>query len=135
MSESHPEQLGRFQDPHAQVYKSQRWVDLRARVLKEEPVCAVPGCQERSISVDHIVSLGNGGNPFDMMTAGEMLAYERYKAGKRKYPGADRLSFRDTGKGWAVRPDYTPRLPARCDFSRKPSGVVSWRFGGHSRRH
>jgi hypothetical protein len=70
-----------------------------------------------------------------MMTAGEMLAYERYKAGKRKYPGADRLSFRDTGKGWAVRPDYTPRLPARCDFSRKPSGVVSWRFGGHSRRH
>ena len=65
MSESHPEQLGRFQDPHAQVYKSQRWVDLRARVLKEDPVCAVPGCQERSTSVDHIVSLGNGGNPFD----------------------------------------------------------------------
>jgi hypothetical protein len=36
-----------------------------------------------------------------MMTA-EMLAYERFKAGKRKYPGARFLSFRDNGRGWWV---------------------------------
>lgn len=56
---------GRSKAPSAAVYKSQHWVELRARVLREEPMCAEPGCQERSTSVDHIVSLGNGGNPFD----------------------------------------------------------------------
>lgn len=38
-----------------------------------------------------------------MMTA-EMLAYERFKAGRKKYPGVRRLSFRSTPRGWVVRP-------------------------------
>ena len=56
---------GRSKTPYGAVYKSRAWTDLRARVLREEPVCAVEGCQERATSVDHIVSLGNGGNPYD----------------------------------------------------------------------
>jgi hypothetical protein len=57
-------------------------------------------------------------------TAGELLAYEGFKAAKRKFPGAHRLSFRDTGKGWAVRPDYTPH----------PAGSVRFQQGTLGRR-
>ncbi len=56
---------GRSKHPYSSVYKSQQWVELRKRVLREEPTCAVEGCTERSTSVDHIVSLGNGGDPYD----------------------------------------------------------------------
>jgi 5-methylcytosine-specific restriction endonuclease McrA len=56
---------GRSKHPYSSVYKDQRWTDLRKRVLREEPTCAVEGCHERSTSVDHIVSLANGGDPFD----------------------------------------------------------------------
>jgi 5-methylcytosine-specific restriction endonuclease McrA len=55
----------RSKHPYSSVYKSSRWTDLRKRVLREEPICAVEGCNERSSSVDHIKSLGNGGDPYD----------------------------------------------------------------------
>ena len=55
---------GTFNPEHAAVYKSQPWKDVRARVLREEPVCAEEGCQERSTSVDHVVSLADGGEPY-----------------------------------------------------------------------
>lgn len=38
-------------------YKTYRWRQLRARVIKEEPTCALqlPGCTTYSESVDHII--------------------------------------------------------------------------------
>lgn len=56
---------GTYKPSHAAVYKSSQWVILRARVLREEPICAEEGCMARSTTVDHLVSLGNGGDPFD----------------------------------------------------------------------
>jgi 5-methylcytosine-specific restriction endonuclease McrA len=56
---------GRYKPKHADVYKTGIWQRLRARVLREEPVCAEEGCQERSTSVDHVVSLADGGAPYD----------------------------------------------------------------------
>jgi hypothetical protein len=37
----------------------------------------------------------------------EVLAYERYRAARRRYPGASGHSFRSTPKGWVVRPRYS----------------------------
>ena len=54
-----------YKPAHAAVYRSRRWTDMRTRVLREEPQCAVEGCTAKSTSVDHVVSLGNGGDPFD----------------------------------------------------------------------
>jgi len=50
---------------HSEVYRSRRWTDLRKRVLREEPICAEPGCSAKSTSADHIVSLADGGEPFE----------------------------------------------------------------------
>jgi hypothetical protein len=41
------------------------------------------------------------------MMTGEALAFERYRAAKRRYPGARRFSFRETPQGWICKPDYT----------------------------
>ena len=55
----------RSKHPYSKVYKDAQWVNLRKRVLREEPICAEDGCTAPSTSVDHIVSLANGGDPFD----------------------------------------------------------------------
>jgi len=54
----------RYKPAHAPVYRTRQWTDLRKRVLREEPICAAEGCQERSTSVDHVVSLADGGEPY-----------------------------------------------------------------------
>jgi 5-methylcytosine-specific restriction protein A len=41
------------------------WRALRRRVLREEPVCQVPGCGWPSTEVDHIIPLAAGGAPLD----------------------------------------------------------------------
>ena len=56
---------GSYKPAHAVVYRSRRWTDLRTRVLREEPVCAEEGCMEKATSVDHIVSLAEGVEPYD----------------------------------------------------------------------
>jgi hypothetical protein len=55
----------KYRPAHRAVYRKSRWTDLRARVLREEPICAEEGCQERSTSVDHIQALSEGGEPYD----------------------------------------------------------------------
>jgi hypothetical protein len=44
-----------------------------------------------------------------VMDIGSALALERFKAAKRRYPGAHKFSFRNTGKGWSVTPLNGPR--------------------------
>lgn len=51
--------------PWRWVYKTRRWQGLRRQVLAEQPWCQVDGCFELSRDVDHIVSLQDGGPPFD----------------------------------------------------------------------
>jgi 5-methylcytosine-specific restriction endonuclease McrA len=53
-----------YKPAHSSVYKSQAWTELRARVLREQPVCAEPDRPERSTSVDHIKGLAEGGAPY-----------------------------------------------------------------------
>ena len=36
-------------------YQSKAWRELRAMVLRLQPMCATPGCGERSVAVDHIL--------------------------------------------------------------------------------
>jgi hypothetical protein len=68
------------------------------------------------------------------MTGGELLAWRRFQEGRKRYPGVGRLSFRDTGKGWVVTPDYAPRasgsVRAHMDGPRKAriwqSSSVPW---------
>lgn len=38
------------------------WRQLRATILRRDPVCRWPGCEERSTDVDHIVSKRRGGS-------------------------------------------------------------------------
>ena len=40
---------------HFQFYTSVAWRELRARVLLEQPRCAVAGCGRPSVDVDHII--------------------------------------------------------------------------------
>ena len=40
-----------YKPAHSSVYKSAAWAELRAQVLREQPICAVDGCRERSNSV------------------------------------------------------------------------------------
>lgn len=49
----------------AKVYASQRWKLLRRSVLYDHPVCQHTGCRTLSTDVDHIVSLEDGGAPYD----------------------------------------------------------------------
>jgi 5-methylcytosine-specific restriction protein A len=41
------------------------WAALRARILKRDPSCRWPDCQELSVDVDHIVSKRKGGTDAD----------------------------------------------------------------------
>jgi len=69
---------GSFNPDHAAVYRGQPWVELRKRVLREEPVCAEPGCSARSTSVDHVISLSDGGAPLERSNVRGMC-YEHHK--------------------------------------------------------
>jgi 5-methylcytosine-specific restriction endonuclease McrA len=54
-----------YKPAHSNVYKSQQWIDLRARVLREQPICAEPDCSAAASQVDHIVGLAQGDAPYD----------------------------------------------------------------------
>jgi 5-methylcytosine-specific restriction protein A len=41
---------------------SRRWQFQARAVIREQPVCAVDGCTERSTDVDHIVAVEDGGD-------------------------------------------------------------------------
>ncbi len=47
-------------DPSAKHRYDARWRDLRARVLRESPTCAL--CPARATDVDHIVAVADGGS-------------------------------------------------------------------------
>lgn len=47
------------------LYQSAVWRGLRRLVRREQPFCAVPGCNNPTTDVDHIVALRDGGEPFD----------------------------------------------------------------------
>lgn len=53
------------------VYLSRRWKGIRRTVLREHPWCACDpnccpdGCKDMATEVDHIVSIANGGDPWD----------------------------------------------------------------------
>lgn len=51
---------GSYKAAHAAVYRTREWTDVRARVLKEQPLCA---CGGRASEVDHITPLSHGGAP------------------------------------------------------------------------
>ncbi len=42
-------------------YRSKAWHRLRSIVLRDQPVCATPGCGKPSVAVDHIVQRAKGG--------------------------------------------------------------------------
>lgn len=45
-------------DPY---YRSKSWLELRAMVLRLQPMCATPGCGARAVAVDHIQPRAKGG--------------------------------------------------------------------------
>jgi 5-methylcytosine-specific restriction endonuclease McrA len=60
-----------------------RWRKLRAKVLAEMPVCVVAGCGRLSTSVDHIVALSRGGDPYDRRNLQAMCATHNSSKGDR----------------------------------------------------
>jgi 5-methylcytosine-specific restriction protein A len=42
-------------------YSSASWRRIRERVIAAQPICATPGCGQRSVHVDHIRPLREGG--------------------------------------------------------------------------
>jgi 5-methylcytosine-specific restriction endonuclease McrA len=53
-----------YKPAHSNVYRSAAWAELRAQVLREQPICAEPGCSAAASQVDHIVGLAQGGAPY-----------------------------------------------------------------------
>jgi len=53
----------RESQPWRSVYTDPRWPKLRRQVKREEPTCRV--CGAPTTDVDHIVSVQDGGAPFD----------------------------------------------------------------------
>lgn len=49
---------------HRRIYSTKRWRELRAQVLREEPVCHWCG-RRPSTQADHVVELARGGAPYD----------------------------------------------------------------------
>ena len=47
-----------------------QWQQLRKEILKRDPICRWPGCRERSVHVDHIVSKRRGGSEDPMNLQG-----------------------------------------------------------------
>jgi hypothetical protein len=47
------------------VYRDRRWRALRRQVRQEQPWCDEEGCMELGHDLDHVVSLQDGGPPFD----------------------------------------------------------------------
>ena len=68
----------RYKPAHAQFYRKVQWTDLRKRVLREQPICDEDGCTARATSVDHIVSLADGGAPFERSNV-RGLCYPHHK--------------------------------------------------------
>lgn len=42
-------------------YRTATWKRLRAAVLARDPVCRTPGCDRKSLAVDHIIERRRGG--------------------------------------------------------------------------
>ena len=75
---------GKYKPAHAEVYRTRIWRDLRTRVFREEPICAEEGCESRSTSLDHIVSLADGGDPYARSNVRGMCAHHHRKRSSRQ---------------------------------------------------
>ena len=58
---------------------------MRARVLAEEPICAIVGCGWPSTHVDHIVPLARGGDPFNRTNLQGMCGPHNASKGARMW--------------------------------------------------
>ena len=58
---------GKYKPSHSHVYRTTQWADLREQVKREQPICHVDGCHNRTSEVDHIIPVHQR----------EDLAYER----------------------------------------------------------
>ena len=47
------------------IYKTKRWKQIRMIVIREQPICATPGCNSPSDHVDHIISIARGGAVYE----------------------------------------------------------------------
>lgn len=54
--------------PRDRVTRANRaaWKNLSRRLRKMQPWCSVPGCASTDLTVDHIVPLSEGGEPYDL---------------------------------------------------------------------
>jgi hypothetical protein len=51
--------------PFADFYRTERWRRTSKDYRRRHPICEHPGCTKASAETDHIVSLTDGGAPFD----------------------------------------------------------------------
>jgi len=75
-------------DPY---YRSKEWRELRAMVLRLQPVCATPGCGERSVAVDHIQPRAKGGQDTPRNLRGLCVHHhnQRRRGGEPRVIGCD----------------------------------------------
>jgi hypothetical protein len=59
------------------------WRKVKARVLLEEPVCAVRGCVRMSTTVDHIIPLSRGGSRLDRTNLQGMCGPHNFAKGAK----------------------------------------------------
>lgn len=72
------------------IYKSAKWRNTRKAVLAAEPLCAVEGCGEIAVDVDHIVPLP-AGEPFALSNLQGLCRYHHGVKTRREQTG---------GVGW-----------------------------------
>ena len=99
----------RYKPAHREVYRTSQGRNLRARVLGEDPTCAVEGCQERSTSVDHIVPLADGGDPFARSNV-RGLCYSHHRRRSSQQGAEGRKRQRNQQKRRAMRTPQQARF-------------------------
>lgn len=81
------------------------WKNLSARLRRLQPWCSVPGCGDTDLTVDHIVPLSDGGDPYDLDNL--QVLCRRHNSAKDRGDGVAEGRLRPPGK--AEGPSLTAR--------------------------
>ena len=52
------------QTPQRLTRSRSTWINLSRRLRRIQPWCSIPGCTDTDLTVDHIVPLAKGGDPY-----------------------------------------------------------------------
>lgn len=90
---------------HKRIYNSARWQKLRARKLRETPLCEYCPSEHRAVAteVDHFKAISDGGDAYDMenLKSSCKSCHSQKTAQRERLTGCDAKGMpRDPSHGW-----------------------------------